>query len=78
MQAVPITIDVVSSNLIRARCTTLCDKVFQCLAAGRWYPLVSSTNKTDRHDITEILSKVALNTTKQTTNTFYLNENRDI
>jgi hypothetical protein len=58
--------------------TTLCDKVCQCLAAGRWYPLVSSTNKTDRHDITEILSKVALNTIKQTTNTIYLNENRDI
>jgi hypothetical protein len=29
-------------------------------------PLVSSTNKTDRHDITEMLLKVALNTTKQT------------
>jgi hypothetical protein len=27
---------------------------------------VSSTNKTDRHDITEILLKVALNTIKQT------------
>jgi hypothetical protein len=26
---------------------------------------VSSTNKTDRHDITEILLKVALNTIKQ-------------
>ena len=29
-------------------------------------PPVSSTNKTDRHDIIEILLKVALNTTKQT------------
>ena len=32
---------------------------------GRWFSLgtlVSSTNKTDRHDITEILLKVALNT----------------
>jgi len=29
-------------------------------------PPVSSTNKTDRHDITEILLKVALNTMKQT------------
>jgi len=29
---------------------------------------VSSTNKTDRHDITEILLKVALNTIKQTNN----------
>ena len=27
---------------------------------------VSSTNKTDRHDITEILLKVALSTIKQT------------
>jgi hypothetical protein len=27
---------------------------------------VSSTNKTDRHDATEILLKVALNTIKQT------------
>jgi hypothetical protein len=27
---------------------------------------VSSTNKTDHHDITEILLKVALNTIKQT------------
>jgi hypothetical protein len=36
--------------------------------AGQWFssgPLVSSTNKTDRHDITEILLKVALNTIKQ-------------
>jgi hypothetical protein len=33
--------------------------------AGRWLSPdtpVSSTNKTDRHDITEILLKVALNT----------------
>jgi hypothetical protein len=44
--------------------TTLCDKVCQWLAAGRWFSPrtpVSSTNKTDRHDITEILLKVALN-----------------
>jgi hypothetical protein len=54
---------------IRARCTTICDKVYQWLATGRWFslgPLVSSTNKTDHHDITEILLKVALNTIKQT------------
>ena len=45
---------------IRARCTALCDKVCQWLAPGRWFspdPPVSSTNKTDRHDITEILLK---------------------
>ena len=29
-------------------------------------PTVSSTNRTDRHDITEILLKMALNTIKQT------------
>ena len=54
---------------IRARFTTLCDKVCQWLATGRWLSPglpVSSTNKTDRHDITEILLKVALNTIKQT------------
>jgi hypothetical protein len=41
---------------------TLCDKVCQWLATGRWFSLVpvSSTSKTDRHDITEILLKVAL------------------
>jgi hypothetical protein len=53
----------------RARCTTLCDKVCQWLATGRWFspgPPVSPTNKTERHDITEILLKVALSTIKQT------------
>ena len=49
---------------IRAMYTTLCDKVCQWLTTGPWFspgPPVSSTNKTDRHDITEILLKVALN-----------------
>ena len=35
--------------------------------------LVSSTNKTDRHDISEILLKVALNTINQPTNHFMHN-----
>jgi len=37
--------------------------------SGQWFslgPPVSSTNKSDRHDITEILLKVALNTINQT------------
>ena len=45
--------------------TTLCDKVFQWLVAGQWFSPgtpVSSINKTDRHDITEILLQVAVNT----------------
>jgi len=35
----------------------LCDKVYQLLATGRWFSpitLVSSANKTQRHDIDEI------------------------
>ena len=53
---------------LRVRCTTLCDKVCQWRAAGLWFspgPPVSSTNKTDCHDIAEIFLKVALNTIKQ-------------
>jgi hypothetical protein len=40
---------------------------------GQWFSPgtpVSYTNKTDRHDITEILLKVALNTIKQTNKTY--------
>ena len=44
---------------IMARCTTLCDKACRGFSRG---PSVSSTNKTDHHDITEILLKVALHT----------------
>ena len=45
--------------------TTLCDEVCQWLAASLWFSLgtpISSTNKTDRHDITKILLKVASST----------------
>ena len=45
--------------------TTLYDKACQWLAAGRRFSLgtpVSTNNKTDRHDITETLLKVVLNT----------------
>jgi hypothetical protein len=61
-------------NLIRGRCITLCDKVCQWLATGLWFspgPPVSSTNKTERHNITEILLKVTLNIIKQKTNKRY-------
>ena len=43
----------------------LCDKVCQRLAACLWFSpdtQVSPTNKTDRHDTTEILLKVVFNT----------------
>ena len=44
---------------------TLCHKVCQRLATVQWFSSgtpVSSTNKTDRDDITEILLKVAFST----------------
>ena len=34
--------------------TTLCGKVCQKLAVSRWFSLVTSINKTDCHDRTEI------------------------
>jgi hypothetical protein len=44
--------------------TAACDKVYhyQLLAHGRWFSPASCTTKTGRHDIAEILLKVALNT----------------
>jgi hypothetical protein len=54
---------------IKTRCTILCDKLCQWLATGQWFspgPSISSTNKIDHHDITEILLIVVLNTIKQT------------
>jgi len=43
------------------------------ITCSRWFsqgPPVSSTNKTDSHDIAEILMKVALNTIEQTNKLF--------
>jgi hypothetical protein len=54
-------------------CTRLAaasDKAYQLLAHGRWLSpgsLASSTTKTGRHDIAEILLKVALSTINQST-----------
>jgi hypothetical protein len=49
-------------------CTRLAaasDKDYQLLAHGRWFSPASSTTKTGRHDIAEILLKVAFNTKNQ-------------
>jgi hypothetical protein len=57
-------------------CTRLAvasDKVYQLLAHGQWFSPgtpASSTNKTGRHDIVEILLKVALNTINLNLNQF--------
>jgi hypothetical protein len=49
---------------LQKRCTQLAsDNVYQLLAHGRWFSPgtpASSTTKTGRHDIAEILLKVAL------------------
>ena len=52
-------------------CTRLAaasDKVYQLLPYGRWFTPVSSTTKTGRHDIAEILLKMALSTINQSIN----------
>ena len=60
----------------KKRCSRLAaasDKVYQLVSHGRWFSAsthVSSTNKTDRHDIAELLLKVVLNTINQPTKDF--------
>jgi hypothetical protein len=54
---------------------TASDKVYQLLAHGRWFSPgtpASSTTKTGRHDIAEILLKVALNTNKSNQSNKYV------
>jgi hypothetical protein len=52
------------------------DTVYQLLAHGRWFsldtPAPSSTTKTGRHDIAEILLKVVLNTKNQSNQSILL------
>jgi hypothetical protein len=59
---------------LQKRCTRLAaasDQVYQLLVHGQWFSPgtpASSTTKTGRHDIAEILLKVALNTKNQIKN----------
>ena len=68
MQSVPITTNIVSSNRVHGEVYSIQHYVIKFVSDLRQVggTLVSSTNKTDRHDITELLLKVALNTIKQT------------
>jgi hypothetical protein len=62
-----------TSNILQKGCIRLAaasDKVYQFLALGRWFSPASSTTKTGRHDIAEILLKVALKHTQKITNRF--------
>ena len=55
--------------------TTLCDEICQWPETGWWFfpgTPVSSTNKTDRHDITEIWLKVALSATNLSLNLTFI------
>ena len=72
---------VVSSNLVHGEVYSIQHYVKVCLwlETGWWFSLgtpVSSTNKTNRHDITEILLKVALNTISHKLITYYTYLNR--
>jgi hypothetical protein len=56
------------------RLTAASDKVYQLLTHGRWFSpgtSASSTTKTGRHDIAEILLKVALNTKIQNSKSLF-------
>ena len=73
VQSVPITTKVVSSNPVHGEVYLIQHYVVKFVndlsMIGRWFSApgtpVSSTNKTDRHDITKILLKEALNTINQ-------------
>ena len=77
MQAVPITTKVVSSNSVIGEV----DSIQHYLIVCRWFSprtLVSYTNKTDHHVITEILLKVTLNTITLTPYTYYIHITKEV
>ena len=71
VQLVPLTTKVVISNPVHGEVYSIQDyvtKFVSDLQTGRRFSpgtQASSTNKTDRYDITEIVLKVALNTITQ-------------
>ena len=73
-----IFISTLLSDKIILKQGSICVDVFKLnvkvIVAGRLFSPVSSTNKTDRHDIAEILLKVALDTI---TLTLTLKKNND-
>jgi hypothetical protein len=73
VQSVPVTTKVVSSNPAHGEVYSIQHYVIKFVSdlCFSMNTPVSSSNKTDHHDITEILLKVALNTTiTQSPNTF--------
>ena len=56
---------------MQTRLAAASDNIYQLLVHGRWFSpgtLASSTTKTGRHDIAEILLKVASNTINKSIN----------
>ena len=69
VQSVPLTTKGLSSNPVHGEVYSIQHYVITFVSDLRQVGgilQVSSTNKTDRHDITEMLLKVALNTKTQT------------
>jgi hypothetical protein len=64
VQSVPITTKVGSLNPVNGEVYSIQQYVIKFVndATGQWYSPVSSINKNGRHDRTEILLRVALNT----------------
>ena len=74
MQSVPITTNVVSLNPAQARCYRYNIKFVSDLQqVGSFLPF-RTPKKLDRHNITEILLKVVLNTITLTTLLYHLTE----
>ena len=66
VQSMPITTKVLNSNPVHGEVYSIQHYVIKFVSAwfatSRWFSPVSSTNKTYRHEITEILFKMALST----------------
>ena len=87
MQSMPITTDVVSSSPVHGEVYSIqyyvikfVSDLHQVIGGGGLSlgTLVSSTNKTDRHDSTEILLKVALKTFKPTKSTNHTDSSKPL
>jgi len=67
VQSVPITTNIVIMNPARGEVHSIQHYVIKFVSAtGQWFSPVSSINKTECHDKTKILLKVALNNINQT------------
>ena len=74
MQSVPITTNIVWSSPAQKRVYSIQHYVIKFVSESWWFSSgtpVFSTNKTHRHDITEILLKVALNIINPNTNLLF-------